>query len=206
MADTELVSHWDDDDIYLPWHMTRSIEALQRSGAECVKIGGAWYMRGPFAADGGTKPTITGIAHNNFEGTMLFKREAAKTRGGYPPMHSGQAKALMDAFSKAKKLHVTPDQEPLPGATGEAAKIKYAEMTYIYRWGQGGVGHISAFGNQASSLKRFTDTNKDFGDGSALTPARLTGYWTAFDEGIKKLIRPDEHARLMSKLAPYRAG
>jgi hypothetical protein len=180
-ADTELVAHWDDDDLYLPWHLSRSVAALLREEVDCVKSSGGWFMSGALRPSQGAPRTVElgailqvpGIRHNVFEGTMLFRREAALGRGGYPELHSGQAKALLDAFARAKRLFVIPDREPA-GASGEVATT----VSYVYRWSQG-VGHISAIGNGPDALARFSGGNRDLGDGSPIDRTDLAPYWPA---------------------------
>jgi len=156
-AQTPLVAHWDDDDLYLPHHLTRAVAALlARPGATCAKGRGAWFMVGT---------EVRGIRHNVFEGQMVFSRARALELGGYPPRHSGQAKALLGKFHKAGELVKIGDWADGP-------------PSYVYRWDQG-VGHISALGNRPESLAMFQARNTDFGDGGPLTPADLTPYWEA---------------------------
>lgn len=160
-AQTPLVAHWDDDDLYLPHHLKRAVGAiLGQPGATCAKGRGAWYVLG-------TLPDlqVRGVHHNVFEGQMVFYRGRALELGGYPPMHSGQAKALLGAFFKAGELVKIADD-----AGGG--------VSYVYRWAQG-VGHISTFKNRPNSLQRFQAENHDFGDGRPLEPADLTPYWRA---------------------------
>ena len=184
-AETPLVAHWDDDDLYLPWHLTRSVAALvarhagpglrsPEGGVGCVKSCGAWYMTGSPPA-----LTVNGIHHNVFEGTMVFERDEALALCGYPPLHSGQAKALMDAFAKAKWLYAIPDDEG-------------GGPSYVYRWADG-VGHISGIGNRADTAARFKAQNRDFGVGQPLTPGDLTPYWAALGEACLGLPSDSSH-------------
>ncbi len=165
LAETPLVAHWDDDDLYLPWHLSRSVAALLARDTGCVKARGAWYLTGPREA-----LQFKGARHNVFEGSMVFRRQEALDLGGYPPKHSGQAKALLTAFRKAGRLHkigdrhITDDKGPnLP--------------SYVYRWGQN-VGHISSIGNKPDAAERFRQVNQDFGNGEPLTPGDLEPYWS----------------------------
>jgi len=159
-ARTPLVAHWDDDDLYLPWHLTRSVTALLERQAGCVKSAGAWFLVGPRAA-----LQNRGVHHNVFEGSMVFRRDEALDLGGYPAIHSGQAKALMGRFARAGRLYKIADDE----AGG---------VSYVYRWG-GGVGHVSGIGNRPDTLARFQARNRDFGRGERLASADLAPYWKA---------------------------
>jgi hypothetical protein len=127
MAGTPLVAHWDDDDVYLPWHLTSVAAALlAHPWACCAKPETAWYGVGPAG-----RWELHGVRANNFEGQMVFDRARALELGGYAPLDSGQALALLRAFQAAGELHTwTPPPH---------------ELSYIYRWGDG-LEHVSAAG------------------------------------------------------------
>lgn len=173
-AQTPLVAHWDDDDLYLPWHLSGLVEALRSTpGATCVKPRNAWWGVGP---RGGFD--LRGPCHNVFEGQMVFDRLRALELGGYPPLHTGQAKALLRAFHDAGELLKT---DPAP-----------ADISYVYRWGDG-VDHASA----RKDLTRDTD----FGAGRPLIPdgdptewarKRLADQFDNVAEGVKARVHnPD---------------
>jgi len=155
-ADTPLVAHWDDDDVYLPDHLTRSVRHLLAQGVDAVKARGAYYLTGPRG-----KLDNRGVHHNVFEGTMVFRREAALAVGGYPPIHSGQALALWRAFGTRRSRLPEPP-------------------TYAYRWNDG-LGHISALaaGKKRLTVRELYDRrNTDHGSGW-LTPAPIGEYYRA---------------------------
>ncbi len=155
-ADTELVAHWDDDDVYLPWHLTRSVEALQQHDAGCVRSKAAHYITGQKSV-----PTYKGIHHNVYEGTMVFRRQEAIDLGGYALKHSGQAKALLRRFKNADRLYNIPEEE--------------GRVSYAYRWADG-VGHISGIGNGDEAKQTFKNKNADHGDTTVLKPGDLSSY------------------------------
>ena len=176
-SSTELAAHWDDDDLYLPWHLTRSVSALLERDVGCVKSGGGWYMKGVLPS-----LSVRGPCHNVFEGTMVFGRDEALELGGYPPLHSGQAKALMRAFKNAGRFHAIPDDYPGPSASSLKPP---ACVSYVYRWANG-LGHISSIGNQAQAREKFRRANRDFGNGAPLTPGDLAPYWRALEPHIRR--------------------
>ena len=156
-AQAPVVAHWDDDDLYLPWHLGRCVEALRSSGrAACVKPDSAWYAVGPR-----DDFTVRGVRHNIFEGQMVFRRRRAVEFGGYPPQVSGQARALLEAFQDAGELKEF-GPEPSP--------------SYVYRWGDG-LQHISARGDSAHGHRAFGRGNRDFGDGRPLLDSASPLEW-----------------------------
>ena len=143
MAATPLVAHWDDDDLYLPWHLSSVVAVLQSKATvaaspsvrarrtvranrtvRCAKPDAAWYGKGPRESW-----QLAGVRRSVFEGQMVFDRARALELGGYPALDSGQAAALLDAFRRAGELHTW---DPPPH-----------ELSYIYRWGDG-LDHVSA--------------------------------------------------------------
>jgi len=136
MAETPLVAHWDDDDLYLPWHLSACVAALRaHPGARCAKPNAAWFGVGPPGAW-----ALRGVRRNLFEGQMVFYRARALELGGYPPLNSGQAAALLAAFRRAGELHVWDPPRH--------------ELSYIYRWADG-LHHVSGAGQRSG--------DRDFG-------------------------------------------
>jgi hypothetical protein len=162
-AQTPLVAHWDDDDIYLPWHLSQTVASLPAHPmATCAKPGAAWFVIGPRQGPFQCR----GIHHNVFEGQMIFYRERALDLDGYPPMDSGQAKALLDAFRCAGELH---EWNPAD-----------AEVSCIVRWGDG-VDHVSA--------RKAPTQDTDFGRGEPLIPAAVQDPRTWAAERLQPVFR-----------------
>jgi hypothetical protein len=115
---------WDDDDIYLPWHLTAAAAALQDADY--------------------TIPTVIYTDKRNrlepkanqylFHGAWTFTRAAFERVGGYPWIQSGQDQGLLRRFKSAKLRRADPLQhDPRP--------------SYVYRWGTvPGNRHLSALG------------------------------------------------------------
>jgi len=198
-ADTPLVAHWDDDDLYLPWHLTMCVSALTARPWPphatvdpsfvtchlalplCAKPKAAWYCVGPRE-----RFDVRGPCHNVFEGQMVFDRQRALEHGGYPALHSGQAKALLRKFAEAGELYTwnPPDRD----------------ISYVYRWG-GGLDHVSA-------RKGFTIDN-DFGGGQFLIPdgdpiawarQRLQPQFRRLAEGVEALCSLGDSGAIRDRL------
>jgi len=122
----DVLAVWDDDDIYLPWHLSQ-IAAAVSAGARWVRpetiytlTGGQQRLR--------TKPT-GGIFH----GAWAFTREAFEAADGYPMIQSGQDQGLLKRMKAAGIETFSTTERP----------------SYIYRWGShGGPPHLSAMGKE----------------------------------------------------------
>jgi len=198
-ADTPLVAHWDDDDLYLPWHLTVCVSALtgrpwpphaavdpsfvtcHSGSARCAKPRAAWYAVGPSPSF-----DVRGPCHNVFEGQMVFDRQRALENGGYPPLHSGQAKALLHKFGDAGELYAwnPPDRD----------------IGYVYRWGDG-ADHVSA--------RKGLTCDDDFGGGAPLVPEsdpvawaskRLESQFRRLAEGVQGRCNADEAETIRDRL------
>jgi len=185
-ASTPLVAHWDDDDLYLPDHLSKGVQALLREGAGCVKSRAAHYVVGPGA---NLKPQASSLTPRERRG----KPQAPKTTG-QAPKTTGQASRLKPMYHGVhhnvfEGTMIFRRQEALqsggypPTNSGQARalmatferagrlyKIPESEaITYVYRWGQG-FAHISSCGNKPGGADRFAAANCDFGDGQPLMP------------------------------------
>ena len=161
--DAEAYAVWDDDDIYLPWHL----EAM----AAVFQAGHRWSLPAEVWIDRKThleRKSTGGLFH----GSWGFTREAFLSVGGYPAMQSGQDQALAARFRRAGIKAVSPselvtqtsqssaisalagpaqhrsaaDDEGQPSVTGDFPSL-VALPSYIYRWHTyPGARHISAMG------------------------------------------------------------
>lgn len=122
-ADVEAYCVWDDDDVYLPWHMSAAASALADSDY--------------------TIPTVIYSDKRNrlerksnqylFHGAWAFRRAAFEQVGGYPFIQSGQDQGLLRRFKSANLRRADPVQHD-------------ARPSYVYRWYTAHSQHISAMG------------------------------------------------------------
>ena len=154
-----LAAHWDDDDLYLPWHLTDLIRPLvgarhaspdwrgpglrsPKGGVGCTKVRASWEMVGG---------RIIGRHASGNDGSLVFDRQMALSLGGYPPKQTGQGIALLHAFEGA----------------GAYAPVEQGELlSVVVRRDE---GHNLA----ARTADEFRARNTDFGSGEPLTPADL---------------------------------
>ena len=113
---------WDDDDIYLPWHLSSVARAL----AERPWSVPAVVFRETF----GRLEVHTNDARY-FHGGWGFSRQLFERAGGYPFIQAGEDQALRERFEAT--------------GGGPADSSAGADPSYIYRWfGEPDAWHLSA--------------------------------------------------------------
>jgi len=124
--DVHAYAVWDDDDIYLPHHLTAAAAALQagEGAAYTIPTKILAYRAGQCREKGNTYL---------FHGAWTFYRGAFEAVHGYPFMQSGQDQALLKRFKSRKFPRADPiEHNPRP--------------SYVYRWFDTHRTHISAMG------------------------------------------------------------
>jgi hypothetical protein len=178
MVDAPYIAHWDDDDIYLPWHLQMCFEQLKATHKGCVKPKQAWMIAG-------SKPPFrfNGLKENVFEAMIVYDTEEGKGLGGYTPDASGQSVRMMNRFSDHNNFHKFP---PYPAAS------------FIFRWGDGHY-HNQSGGNGKSAAEKFAKKNTDFGNGE-LTPGSIDHVVDCLAHEGQDVV--EDPVKFMSALAP----
>ena len=120
--DVDAYCVWDDDDIYLPWHMSAAAMSLANADYAIPTI---LYI---------DKVGRLEIKKNSglFHGSWSFTRKAFDDAGGYPFIQSGQDQGILVRF-KSRGLRRSDPLEHFP-------------PSYVYRWYTAHDLHISAMG------------------------------------------------------------
>lgn len=118
---------WDDDDIYLPWHLSAGARALAETDAAYTIPTAIWVDKGL------GRPLQLKQNSYLFHGAWMFRRELFNLVGGYPAEQSGQDQSLLRRFKAAKALRADPLQVN-------------QRASYVYRWFQTHQNHFSALG------------------------------------------------------------
>jgi hypothetical protein len=137
LIDTPLFSLWDDDDLFLPWHLSERVKAyIEYKEARArkfvpdkpVRIGHRWCL---FGVDG----VIKQLDQNMFVAQYLYESSAIRP-------DAGVAVWDLDWEKKFCKLGVTMKQDwPF-------------RPSYVYRWGTG-EAHISSEGGEEGQHKNY---------------------------------------------------
>lgn len=152
LVDTEYVAHWDDDDIYLPAHLSKSINILEETGSYCSRARSCWTAVQPRPDD----LTVEKQA-NVLEATWVMRTDFAKQVGYNNNINVGPALGIME---KANELNKS---------------IYLDEITFIYRWGSISQSmHMSAFPDK-DSRRIWLETNTDYGNGRVLSLRNTDG-------------------------------
>jgi glycosyltransferase involved in cell wall biosynthesis len=121
LASGELIAPWDDDDVSLPWRLSRSLDLL--GGGDYLNPHGYWFFDG-----GGLHlDHPIGYSHN----CSIFTRRAFDLVGGYSHRSGGQDVDLDTWFASDARIASAP------------ALVGPADWWYVYRWGVSPV-HLSA--------------------------------------------------------------
>jgi hypothetical protein len=122
---TDAYCVWDDDDIYLPWHMSAAASALEE--AEFSRPSAIWL-------DGPEHRLRRARTKGLYHGAWAFRRSLFERAHGYPFIQSGQDLGLLKRFHDL-------------GATYADPLSCDARPSYIYRWFTTDTGwHLSAMG------------------------------------------------------------
>ena len=123
--DTEAIAVWDDDDLYLPWALRASAEALKRAPWSRPSL-----VLHP-QKDGTLAQHRTG---GLFHGSWAYHRDALDGVGGYPAVNNGEDLALAERFRQAD----VKDADP--------CELGFHPF-YIYPW-NGPAWHLSSMGRR----------------------------------------------------------
>ncbi len=124
--DVEALAVWDDDDLYFPWALRASVEALRH--AEWSRPSVVLHPQ----PDGRLRQHRTG---GLFHGGWAYRRDAFQKAGGYPAMDNGEDQAL------GGRLRGQGTRETDPMQWG-------FEPFYIYPWVTDATRHLSGMGTE----------------------------------------------------------
>lgn len=120
LARGEVLMRMDDDDVFLPWRISASVQQL--GNYDYVKPKHLWYM-----------PHREFLYRPSGFSTGAFTRRGFDLVGGFRHMGSGEDQKFEEAFGAT------------PGTTKKLFSVSPKETFYVYRWGNGSP-HISGYG------------------------------------------------------------
>ena len=149
-AETDLIAHWDDDDLYLPWHLTSRIKTLiEHPRIECVKPVMAWWVEGP-----PDRFTCVRWQRKGYDGQMIFR-----------------AGTNVDYIDGTRSVPASLINDYVDRETMWRKVLAPWDTSYVYRIADG-LRHLCKTGKHHGRSKRnYTRRNRDFGNGEPLLPS-----------------------------------
>jgi hypothetical protein len=146
-----LYSCWDDDDLFLPWHLSQSVDHWARCGAKIWKP-----EKSLFSMDGGKSFKLAG---NAMEASILAELDFVH-KFGFSEKQSGAEHVQGGWLDKAREK-------------GELFIESVSPFeSYGYVWGDG-LHKTSGSIDNPDNFENHQDASNDFGDGQPLEPVTL---------------------------------
>ena len=189
---TDLIAHWEDDDLYLPWHFSMLIPMLQaRPEIDCIKPNRAFWATGP------RDQLQTGHLYGNvYDGQMIYRRG---TGINYADRVRSVPRELLNDFYFKGKLEL-------------CTEIRQVDLSYVYRI-QDGLRHLSKVGTEtypsARTQRIYARKNRDYGEGLTLLPDGEFIHWaqkqmydqfTRFADGLKLTAKEETSDIMMQRV------
>jgi hypothetical protein len=172
--DADFIHWWDDDDLYLPWHLSDGLTHIGENIA--WKPATSWFCdeKGAFRR-----------LSNRFEGSWLFRADYLRSA----PIDTHPEYAdhpVIYQISESDALAMT--------ELGNFA-------SYIYRWQQT-IVHLSALGtgDSAANVETWRRRSADVRADGVLVPAPIEIRWREFLDGVRSQVTEHEHAELARRL------
>jgi hypothetical protein len=175
--DADLIHWWDDDDLYLPWHLK---DCLDHIGDNV-----AWKPASSWISEANTR--FSRLA-NVFEGSWIFR--AKYLRDAPVDTHPDYTDHPVTQQTEESKLLATTE-------LGD-------RTSYIYRWDTG-TEHLSGYGTgsdekQTENISKWRSRSTDVRASGLLVPADLTLRWQHYLEGTRDLVTPENWELNRSRL------
>lgn len=173
----EFIHWWDDDDLYLPWHLEDCVQHISQNVA--------WKPASSWMSERNVKFSMHS---NQFEASWLFRSDYLKAA----PLDTHPTYMEHPVFLQTEERKQLATTE-LGGRT-----------SYIYRWDTG-TQHLSGYGDgdehkQRSSVESWRRHSNDVKADGQLVPADMLLRWQQYLEGTKDKISPTDwewnHSRL----------
>jgi hypothetical protein len=176
----DFIHWWDDDDLYLPWHLEDCLR--------CIGDNVAWRP----ASSWMSVANVTYSRHKNtFEGSWIFRADYLKSA----------SLASHPTYTDHPVFLQTQD-------AGLLAATECGDRTsYIYRWGIG-TAHVSEYGGscpekkQQENLQLWRRASENPAHNGVLAPADLTLRWQQYLAGTKDIVSPEDWEWNRNHLSP----
>lgn len=174
----ELIHWWDDDDLYLPWHLQDCLDH--------IGDGVAWKPASSWFSEANTRFTLS---KNRFEGSWIFRSDYVKKA----PLNTHPEYTDHPVYRQTEEADLI--------CTTELGDL----TSYIYRW-EIGTQHVSQFGSgdeerQASNVSSWRAKSADTEPGGVLQPSDLSLRWHQYLNGIRDKVAPESLLLIEARLS-----
>lgn len=178
-TDAEILIVADDDDYYLPWHISAAVAALERKPWAQPRQSLDWWTPDYLGRYWSFGPRARGVMVNGqqdpaceqdaadacYGGSWSYRADAFRASGGYPELH-GNGDDL--EFCRAMFR--------LFGSSADTISPRHPDPSYIYSRDKSGSWHASEFGLGTEPLKRLASVAR--ANPADLVIALPDWYWT----------------------------
>ena len=171
LAEGEWAAQWDDDDFYLPWHLSHWLPVLMAKGPGLLKPLRAFSSRGF-----GTDYAVIAYSGNAYQSQNLFDVATAQ-EVGYGTSWIRETVHQVVGFHKLGVYHPVED-------------APWGSM--IYGWADG-TSHASAYREGRTTWERYAKVNQDVSD-KGLTPSDITHQLRAYTAYVQEHLDVQEYA------------
>jgi hypothetical protein len=176
----DLIHWWDDDDLYLPWHLEDCTNNI--GGNVAWKPASCWFLNeGRYERQ-----------KNRFEAAWAWRADYLR-------------RAPIDTHRTYSDHPVILQTEE----AGLLATTELGDNTsYIYRWNTG-AEHISTYPvsdgeeQEIANLARLRKRSRDIGPDSEMVAADLSQHWRHYLDGIKPKVAAEDWERNLTRLQPH---
>ena len=135
----DIVVHADDDDIYLPDHISKGVEGYQKCGKLAYKPKKSWFLT----------PESTSLMENTLEPSIFVNVDVIRSLGYYPDRNVSQHLKWVEYLTSNNQICSDPEGKP----------------TLFYTWGIDiGVWKTSGAGETPGNFKTSRNASNDHGD------------------------------------------
>lgn len=165
----DLLHWWDDDDLYLPWHLDDCLRLV--GDAAAWKPASCWVQ----SETGYERKSAT------FEGSWVFRADHLRAAPLDTHLSYADHPVTLQTIDAGRL------------ATSELG----GRTSYVYRWNSD-AQHLSAYGGVGTqpehrrSVEWWRRRSRDTGDGRPLRPADLTPRWQHYLDGTRDQVEPGE--------------
>lgn len=173
-----LIHWWDDDDLYLPWHLQDCLDN--------IGDGVAWKPASSWFSEANLRFTLS---RNRFEGSWVFHSDYVRVA----PLHTHPEYTDHPVILQTEEAGLI--------STTELGDLS----SYIYRWGIG-TQHLSQYGSgdeqqQAGNVDTWRARSTDIEPGGVLLPSDLSLRWHQYLNGIRNQIKPESMRLIEARLS-----